>query len=376
MTPNLKGPGVFLAQGWGKPGWQTLEESARTAASLGYRGLQCHLWNGGPIDLELAAASTAYCDKLQDVATKAGCPIVELANHCDWQLVRCAPAYLKLHQWPAPKSIHGNAVALAAWGQQRAKLSVAAAKNFGFSRVGGFSGSSIFHLVYPWPQRPKGLVEAAYHALSKAWMPVFDFADQLDVDVCFELHPGEDLMCGGTFNAFLPYVKNHPRCNILMDLSHMVLAGMKMTQMLGFITANAGRIKMAHIKDGEFVPTPEGGVYSSYYPWNKRQGRFRSLGDGQIDYAAVIALLQSLGLDLWAILEWEDCAGKGWNQGVREGAKFIQAWMDGTEAPAQTPAEASSDVFDDFAGGGEDFDLLSEILGIPKGDVEVIPVLY
>lgn len=256
MTTSVKGPAVFLAQGYGKANWKTLKECATTAASLDYKGLQAHLWNGGPVDLELAAGSKAYCEDLQAIASGAGCPIVELANHCDWQLVRCAPAYLKLHQWPAPEHLHGNATALAEWASTRAKMSVAAARNFGFDRVGGFSGTSIFHLVYPWPQRPKGLVEAAFRALAKAWLPIFDYAEKLGVDVCFELHPGEDLMDGDTFNQFLSYIKHHSRCNILLDLSHMVLGGMTNRHMLGFISTNKDRIRMFHVKDGEFIPTP------------------------------------------------------------------------------------------------------------------------
>lgn len=373
QASQLKGPAVFLAQGFGKKNWTSLAECAATAASLGYKGLQAHLWNGGPIDLELAAGSEAYCDGKQAEATKAGCPIVELANHCDWQLVRCAPCYLKLHQWPAPKHLHGNHVALSEWGANRAKLSVAAAHNFGFKKVGGFSGTSIFHLVYPWPQRPAGLVAAAFNALAAAWLPIFDYADKLGVDVCFELHPGEDLMDGNTFNMFLRYIKNHPRCNILLDLSHKVLAGMTNRHMLGFINTNAARIKMFHVKDGEFNPTDGGGVYDGYQDWGKRAGRFRSTGDGQIDYASVFTLLQSLGLDLWATLEWEDCAGKGWAQGVREGAQYIKAWMDGTNPPARTEPEKTDDgAFDDFAKSTVDTELIAEIIGIPVSQVNTV----
>lgn len=372
---SLKGPGIFLAQGLGKEGWGSLEECAKSAAALGYKGMQLPLWDKRAIDLEYAAVSPKYCEELQQICTDAGCPIVELANHCEWQLVRSCPTYTSLHSWVAPKELdteHGKQEALAQWAQRRAMLSVDAAANFGFDRVGGFSGSSIFQFVYPWPQRPPGLVAAAFNALAAAWMPIFEHADMKGVDVCFELHPGEDLMDGDTFNLFLRYVKNHPRCNILLDLSHMVLAGMTNDNMRGFIRENAKRIKMFHVKDGEFNPRPGGGVYSSYNGWKDRQGRFRSLGDGHINYAEVFALLQDLDLDLWAILEWECCL-KGWKQGVREGAQYIQSWMDAIPAPERSAVEPHDDgAFDDFAQANVNRALIAHILGIPEDEVNTV----
>lgn len=365
---RLKGPSIFIAQGLGKEGWKNLRECAATAASLGYKGLQVPLWNGGPIDLAKAAKSKDYCDEQQGIATEAGCPIVELANHCDTQLVRCTTPYGRLHRWPAPAHIEGVR-ALGEWAQQRAKMSATAARNFGLDRFAAFSGSSMFHLVYPWPQRPAGLVEAAFNALADAWMPVFEHADELGVDVCFELHPGEDLMDGSTFSRFLPYVNEHPRCKILLDLSHMALAGMRNDNMLDFIRNHQDRIGMFHVKDGEFNPNADGGVYGGYNNWADRPGRFRSLGDGQIDYSSVFGLLKQLDLDLWATLEWECCV-KGWKQGSREGAQYIQAWIDGTQQPARTEAEEHSDgAFDDFAKANVDTKLLAWILGIPESEV-------
>lgn len=366
---SIKGPAIFLAQGWGKPGWKTLSECAKTAASLGYKGMQAPLWTGSGIDVEKAAGSQSYCEDLQAEVTAAGCPIVELANHCETQLVRCAPVYLELHQWPVPPALHGNHTAIQEWARIRARQSILAAKNFGFNRVAAFSGTGMFHLMYPWPQRPAGLVEAGFNALADAWRPIFDFGGEHGVDVCFELHPGEDLMDGNTFNQFLGYVDNHPKCNILLDLSHSVLSGMGLRQMLGFIVANKERIKMFHVKDAEFNPTEGGGVYDGYRSWKDRAGRFRSLGDGQIDYSAVIAMLDHLGLDLWAVLEWE-CCFKGWNQGVEEGAKFIEAWINGTTPPTKADVIPHNEgAFDDFAAGKIDKGVISRLIGVKESEV-------
>lgn len=370
MTNRLKGPAIFLAQGFGKPGWTTLEECAKTAGSLRYEGMQLPLWVGDLINLNTAAMSTTYCQQLLGKATEAGCPIVEVANHVETQLVRCTPAYQKLFDGFGPEKFRGNPTAMLAWAQERALLSVRAAKNLGLDRVAAFSGTSIFHLMYPWPQRPAGLVQAAMHALAKAWLPVFNLGEELGVDICFELHPGEDLHDGDSFEMFLRYVGNHPRCKILLDLSHFVLAGMSMQNMLDFVRKFKDRIRMFHVKDAEFNPTAGGGAYGSFNDWGKRQGRFRSTGDGQIDYLSVFNLLKELELDLWATVEWEDCAGKGWNQGVHEGAEYVNCWLEGEEGPLSISARAHTDgAFDDFAASSVNKALIADILGIPENEV-------
>ncbi|KKW38810.1 MAG: Inosose isomerase [Candidatus Peribacteria bacterium GW2011_GWB1_54_5] len=93
QTTTLRGPSLFIAQGWGKKGWSNLKECAQSAAALGYKGLQATLWTGGAIDTKLAAESKTYCDEQQGIATGEGCPIVELANHVEGQLMRCGTAY-------------------------------------------------------------------------------------------------------------------------------------------------------------------------------------------------------------------------------------------------------------------------------------------
>lgn len=370
MTTRLKGPAIFLAQGFGKEGWKTLEECAKTAGSLRYEGMQLPLWVGDLINLNTAAMSTTYCQQLLGKAKEAGCPIVEVANHVETQLVRCTPAYQKLFDGFGPEQFRGNPQAMLAWAQERALLSVRAAKNLGLDRVAAFSGTSIFHLMYPWPQRPAGLVQAAMNALAKAWLPVFNLGEELGVDICFELHPGEDLHDGDSFELFLRYVGNHPRCKILLDLSHFVLAGMTMENMLDYIQNFKDRIRMFHVKDAEFNPTAGGGAYGSFNDWGKRQGRFRSTGDGQIDYLSVFNLLAELGLELWATVEWEDCAGKGWNQGVEEGAEYVNCWLAGHEGPLRISARPHSDgAFDDFAASKVNTALIADILGIPENEV-------
>ncbi|MBT4882875.1 MAG: sugar phosphate isomerase/epimerase, partial [Glaciecola sp.] len=213
-----------------------------------------------------------------------------------------------------------------------------------------FSGSLLWHTFYPWPQRPAGLVEAGFKELAKRWKPILNSFDEVGCDVCYELHPGEDLHDGITFEMFLEEVDNHPRANILYDPSHFML---QQLDYLAFIDIYHERIKAFHVKDAEFRPSGKMGVYGGYQSWVNRPGRFRSLGDGQIDFPAIFSKMTANNFDGWAVLEWECCI-KHPEDGAKEGAKFIQDHI----------IRPTEKAFDDFAGSGADDELNRSILGL------------
>ncbi|MBW8755521.1 MAG: sugar phosphate isomerase/epimerase, partial [Sphingomonadales bacterium] len=173
------------------------------------------------------------------------------------------------------------------------------------------------------------------------------------VDACFELHPGEDLHDGVTFERFLEAVGDHPRANILYDPSHFVL---QQLDYLAFIDIYHERIKAFHVKDAEFRPNGRAGVYGSYSAWAERPGRFRSLGDGQVDFTGIFTKLTHYDYAGWAVLEWE-CAYKHSEQGAAEGAPFIARHM----------IRKADKAFDDFAGSGTDMALVRDVLGLTSG---------
>ena len=208
----------------------------------------------------------------------------------------------------------------------------------------------MWHLVYPWPQRPAGLVEQGFAELARRWKPILDAFDEAGVDVCYEIHPGEDLHDGATFERFLKAVDNHPRANILYDPSHFVL---QQLDYLDFIDRYHDRIKMFHVKDAEFLPNGRSGIYGGYQDWVDRPGRFRSLGDGQVDFKQIFSKLTQYGFEGWAVLEWECCL-KDSAQGAAEGAPFI----------AQHIIEPATGAFDDFAGGEVSESRNRRILGL------------
>jgi sugar phosphate isomerase/epimerase len=260
------------------------------------------------------------------------------------------PAYDTAFDAFAPKHLHGKPVARQAWAVDQVTKVAQAARNLGLNGAVGFTGSLAFPYLYPWPQRPIGLIDEAFGELARRWKPLLDIYDEAGVDLGFEIHPGEDVFDGTTFERFLQAVDNHPRCKITYDPSHFLLQQM---DYLAFIDIYHDRISAFHVKDAEFNPTGRQGVYSGYADWTDRAGRFRSLGDGHVDFKGIFSKLTQYGFDGWAVLEWECCL-KHPEQGAAEGAPFIASHL----------IRQTEHAFDDFAGGHSDPAALRRMMGL------------
>lgn len=348
---TIKGPAIFLAQFMGdEPPFNSLENICKWAADLGYKGIQIPTWESRLIDLKTAAESKNYCDELKGRVGEFGLEITELSTHLQGQLVAVHPAYNLQFNAFAPEEYHNDSKARTEWAKQQVIWALKATRNLGIDVHVSFSGALIWHTMYPWPQRPEGLVEAGFRELANRWEPILNVAEEVGVDVCYELHPGEDLHDGVTFELFKEATGNHKRVNILYDPSHFVL---QQLDYLAFIDIYHEHIKMFHVKDAEFNPTGRQGVYGGFQSWINRAGRFRSLGDGQVDFKSIFTKLSQYGYDGWAVMEWECCI-KSPEQGAREGAPFIQ----------QHIIEVTEKAFDDFAGSGPDEALNRKIMGL------------
>ena len=351
MAKNIKGPGIFLAQFVGDAApFDSLPAIAGWAVGLGYRGIQVPSGEPRFMDLAKAAGSKTYCDELKGICAEAGVEITELSTHVQGQLVAVHPAYDAQFDGFAPREVRGNRKARQEWAIEQMKLAARASRNLGLDTCVSFTGSLAFPYLYPWPQRPAGLVEEAFTELGRLWKPIHDAYEEEGVDLAFELHPGEDTFDGATFEMFLDALGGHKRCNINYDPSHFVL---QQLDYLAFIDIYHERIRAFHVKDAEFNPTGRQGVYSGYQGWVDRAGRFRSLGDGQVDFGGIFSRLAQYGYDSWAVLEWE-CAIKSAEQGAAEGAPFIAAHI----------IEVTGKAFDDFAGSGTDRAALRKMMGI------------
>jgi sugar phosphate isomerase/epimerase len=348
---TIKGPAIFLAQfATDTAPYNTLDGIAEWAAGLGYVGVQIPSWDGRLFDLRRAADSKTYCDEVRGTLARYKIEPTELSTHLQGQLVAVHPAYDLAFDGFAPEAVRGNPGKRQAWAVEQLSLAAKASANLGLTMHATFSGALAWPYLYPWPQRPPGLVETAFDELARRWRPILDAFDEAGVDVAFEIHPGEDLHDGASFEMFLDRLGNHPRCNILYDPSHFVL---QQLDYLAYLDLYHDRIKVFHVKDAEFNPSGRQGVYGGFQSWVNRAGRFRSLGDGQVDFAGIFSKLTQYDFAGWAVLEWECCI-KSSEQGAAEGAPFIKAHI----------IEAAARAFDDFAGAGTDQAANRRMLGL------------
>lgn len=348
---TIKGPGIFLAQFAGDAApFSSFDAICGWAAGLGYKGVQIPTWDGRLFDLAKASESQDYCDEITGVAASHGLAVTELSTHLQGQLVAAHPVYDEMLDGFAPKALHGNPAARQQWAVDQVSRAARASRRMGLSALPTFSGALAWPFLYPFPQRPAGLVETAFDELARRWRPILDVCDENGVDACFEIHPGEDLHDGATYEMFLDRVDQHARACLLYDPSHFVL---QQLDYLDYLEIYRERIRAFHVKDAEFVSSGRQGVYGGYQAWPDRAGRFRSLGDGQVDFKRIFSQLAAHDFDGWAVLEWE-CALKHPEDGAREGAQFIAAHM----------IRVTDHAFDDFVGAGTDDDANRRILGL------------
>lgn len=348
---TMQGPGIFLAQfASDEAPFNTLEGIARWAASLGYTGVQIPTWDTRLFDLDRASESLDYCDQIAGLLASHGLRITELSTHLQGQLVAVHPAYDAAFDGFAPQPVRGNPAARQEWAVSQLLKAARASRKLGLVAHATFSGALAWPYIYPWPQRPPGLIETAFDALAQRWRPILDAFDTAGVDLCYEIHPGEDLHDGISFEMFLDRVGNHPRARILYDPSHFVL---QQLDHVAFIDFYHERIGAFHAKDAEFNPTGKQGVYGGFQSWIDRAGRFRSLGDGQVRFAEVFSKLAQYGYDGWAVLEWECCL-KSPEAGAREGAIFIRDHI----------IPRTDKAFDDFAASATDDSTNRRMLGL------------
>jgi sugar phosphate isomerase/epimerase len=348
---TIQGPAIFLAQFVGDEApFNSFDGICGWVASLGYKGVQVPTWDKRLMDLERAASSQEYCDELIATAAKNGVVISELSTHLQGQLVAVHPAYDEAFDGFADPNVRGNPAARQAWAVEQLKMAAKASKRLGLAAHATFSGALAWPYFYPWPQRPAGLVEEAFAELGRRWRPILDAFDEAGVDLCYEIHPGEDLHDGVTFERFLEEVDHHPRANILYDPSHFVLQHL---DYLAFIDHYHDRIKMFHVKDAELNLNGKCGVYGGFQNWVDRPGRFRSIGDGQVDFKGIFSKLTAYDFAGWAVLEWECCL-KHPEDGAREGAQHIQDFI----------IRVTDKAFDDFADSGVDAQANRRMLGL------------
>jgi sugar phosphate isomerase/epimerase len=348
---TIKGPAIFLAQFAGdSTPFNSLDSIARWVSDLGYKGVQIPSWDARLFDLKKAAQSKVYCEEIKGTLAQYGLEITELSTHLQGQLVAVHPAYDEGFDGFAAPEVRGNPALRQQWAVQQMLLAAQASANLGLTAHVTFSGALAWPYLYSWPPRPAGLIDTAFDELARRWRPILDAFDHAGVDVCYEIHPGEDLHDGVSYDMFLDRLQGHRRACLLFDPSHFVLQQLNYLEYIDFYH---DRIKIFHVKDAEFNPTGKQGVYGGFQSWVNRAGRFRSLGDGQVNFSAIFSKLTAYDYPGWAVLEWECCL-KHPHDGAREGASFIRDHI----------IRVADRAFDDFAGSGADTAANKKMLGI------------
>lgn len=347
--PKMKGPAIFLAQFMrDEEPYNNINNIGRWAADLGFKGVQIPGWDPRAIDLDKAAESKTYCDDYRGLLQEMGLEPTEVTGYLAGQVLAVHPAYEIMFEAFHPPGLKGNE--RTEWATGELKKCIYASVNMGTSVIPVLSGGFAWHTIYPWPQRPDGIIQEAFKELARRWRPLLDLAHDNGTVLAYELHPGSDVYDGATYEMFLDYTDNHDAACLNYDPSHFLL---QQLDYLEFIRLYGERIKGFHVKDAEFRPSGRVGVYGGYQSWVGRAGRFRSLGDGQVDFTRVFTLLTEAGYTSWAVLEWECCI-KSPEQGAAEAAPFISRHI----------IETTEVAFDDFAGGHPDLARNREILGL------------
>ena len=347
--PEMKGPAIFLAQFIrDEEPYNNISNIGRWVADLGFKGVQIPGWDPRVIDLDKAAESKTYCDEYKGTLKEMGLEPTEVAGHLAGQVLAVHPAYEILVEAFHPTGLKGDA--RTEWAAGELKKCIYASVNLGTSVIPVLSGGFAWHMIYPWPQRPDGIIQETFKELAKRWRPLLDLAHDKGTVFAYELHPGSDLYDGATYEMFLDCTDNHAAACLNYDPSHLLL---QQLDYLEFIRLYGERIRGFHVKDAEFRPSGRVGVYGGYQSWPGRAGRFRSLGDGQVDFTRVFTLLTEAGYSSWAVLEWECCV-KSPEQGAAEAVPFITRHI----------IETTEVAFDDFAGGQADPARNRKILGL------------
>jgi sugar phosphate isomerase/epimerase len=240
---TIKGPGIFLAQFVRQQApFNSLEGMANWASKLGYKGFQIPTWEKCLIDLDKAAESKTYCQEIKGKLSEYGIEAIELASYLQGQVLAFHPAYAAGFQAFHPKHLKGHEVT--EWAANQLRKTVQASVNMGTTHISVMSGGFAWHMIYPWPQRPQGLIDEAFLELASRWRPILDYAHENGVTFGYELHPGSDLYDGATYEMFLARTDNHPAACLTYDPSHFLL---QQLDYLHFIKLYGERIRGFHV---------------------------------------------------------------------------------------------------------------------------------
>lgn len=297
-----------------------LEVLAKKAAGWGYDGLELACW-GDHMDVDKAATDKAYCEKQLGILKKNGLKLFAISNHLAGQLV-CDPNNDERSDIFAPAECAGDADKKREWAVNAMINTAKAAKNLGLSVVNGFTGSSIWHMLYSFPPVSPETIEDGFKYFAKMWNPIFDVFDDCGVKFGLEVHPTEIAFDIVTAQRAIDAVNGRKTFGFNFDPSHLQW---QMMDPALFIHEFSDRIYHVHMKDAAVQLNGKSGILSSHLDFgHKDRGwDFRSLGHGDVDFEEIIRALNHIKYEGPLSVEWED-SGMEREYGASEALEFVK----------------------------------------------------
>ena len=299
-----------------------LETLCAKAAAFGYDGLELACW-GDHFDVRRANTEPGYCEGRREILARHGLRVFAISNHLVGQAV--CDRIDERHRSIVPEHVWGDGDPEGVRRRAADDMidAARAAAKLGIGVVNGFTGSSIWHLLYAFPPPAPGMIEAGFADFAARWRPILDEFQRLDVRFALEVHPTEIAFDIASSARALEAVDHHPAFGFNFDPSHLGYQGVDYA---GFIRRFADRIFHVHMKDAWWSPTPtEAGVFGGHTDFgdHRRFWDFRSLGRGRIDFEAVMRALNGIGYNGPLSVEWED-GGMDREHGATEAAAFVK----------------------------------------------------
>ena len=297
-----------------------LADLAPMAADWGYDGLELACW-GDHVSVGKAARNKKYAESRRELLEKSGLSLYAISNHLAGQLV-CDLNNDSRSDMFAPDNCKGKAGAKRKWAIQAMMDTARAAKNMGVEVVNGFTGSSIWHMIYSFPPVSEEMVEKGFADFADKWNPIFDVFDKCGVKFALEVHPTEIAFDIVTAKRALEAVGNREAFGFNFDPSHL---HWQMVDPVKFLNTFSDRIYHVHMKDAAVTLDGESGILSSHLNFGEagRGWDFRSLGRGDIDFEAIVRTLNTIGYKGPLSVEWEDAAMDR-EFGASEACEFVK----------------------------------------------------
>jgi sugar phosphate isomerase/epimerase len=296
-----------------------LSTLAEKASAWGYEGLELACW-GDHMDVAKGATDTEYCRRQRAILEKHKLKLFSISHHLAGQLV-CDPNNDSRSDGFAPASCAGDAEKKRAWAVETMKNAARTARNLGVKVVNGFTGSSIWHLLYGFPPVSDAMIEDGYKNFAKLWNPILDVYDECGVRFALEVHPTEIAFDIVTAHRTLAAIGHRKAFGFNFDPSHLLW---QMVDPVRFIEEFPDRIFHVHMKDAALQLDGKAGILGSHLNCGQR-GRgwdVRSLGHGSVKFEEIIRALNQIKYTGPLSVEWED-SGMEREHGAREACAYV-----------------------------------------------------